>query len=193
MKKPGCVIAGVILIFLIIITSFTIETYNKLVRLDENVKEQWSQIETQYQRRMDLIPSMVEVTKRYATHESQIFIEVANARSKFVSAKTIDEKMEAAKDVGVVMGRLFGYVENYPNLKANETFIRLMDQWEGTENIISVQRMRYNEIVKKYNYTAKSFLGRFWVSIFGFDKEKPYFEAAKGAEVAPSAKDIWDK
>lgn len=193
MKKPGCIIAAGILIFLLIIASWAMESYNKLVRLDQDVKEQWSQVETQYQRRVDLIPNMVEVVKRYATHEKQIFKDIAEARTRYAGARTPDERIKAAGQLEGFLSRLLVIVENYPNLKANETFIRLMDQWEGTENRIAVQRMRYNEIVKRYNYTAKSFIGRMWVNMFGFDKEKLYFEAAKGAEVAPEAKKIWSE
>jgi LemA protein len=193
MKKPGCIIAAGILIFLLIIASWAIDSYNKLVRLDQDVKEQWSQVETQYQRRIDLIPNMVELVKRYAKHEKQIFKDIAEARAKYAGATNQTERIRAASQLEGVLSRLLVIVENYPNLKANETFVRLMDQWEGTENRISVQRMRYNEIVKRYNYAAKSFMGRFWVSLFGFDKEKLYFEATKGAEVAPDAKKIWSE
>lgn len=191
MKKPGCIIAAGILIFLIIIVSWAVESYNRLVRLDQDVKEQWAQVETQYQRRMDLIPNMVEVVKRYAKHEKQIFKDIAEARANYAGAKTLNEKIIAATQLEGSLARLLLIVENYPNLKANETFIRLMDQWEGTENRIAVQRMRYNEIVKRYNYTAKSFVGRMWVNMFGFDKEKLYFEATKSSEISPQAKKLF--
>lgn len=191
MRKPGCIIAAGILIFLIIIVSWAVESYNRLVRLDQDVKEQWAQVETQYQRRMDLIPNMVEVVKRYAKHEKQIFKDIAEARANYAGAKTLNEKIIAATQLEGSLAKLLLIVENYPNLKANETFIRLMDQWEGTENRIAVQRMRYNEIVKRYNYTAKSFVGRMWVNMFGFDKEKLYFEAPKSSEISPQAEKLF--
>lgn len=193
MKKIGCVIGLGLVVFVLLVGIWLMETYNKMVRLDQDVKEAWSQVEAQYQRRIDLIPNMVEVVKRYARHEQQIFKEIAEARTRYSGAKSSDEKIKIAGEMEGFLSRLMVIVENYPNLKANEEFIRLMDQWEGTENRIAVQRMRYNKVIKQYNYTAKSFVGRFWVGLFGFDKEKAYFEAEKGAEKAPSARDMFGK
>lgn len=191
MKKIGCIVGISLAILGLIIVMSIIGVYNKIVRLDQDVKESWSHVETLYQRRIDLIPNMVEVVKRYAKHEKQVFENIAEARTKYSGAKTPNEKIKAAGEIEGYLSRLLMIVENYPNLKANEEFTRLMDQWEGTENRIAVQRMRYNEKVKQYNYTAKSFIGRFWVSIFGFDKEKNYFESQTGAEKAPIAKDVF--
>lgn len=190
MKKLGCLIAAGVVGIVLIMAVFMMETYNKLNRLDQDVKEAWSQVETQYQRRVDLIPNMVELVKRYAKHEQKIFKDIADARSHYAGAANPNEKAKAAGEIEGFFSRLMMIVENYPNLKANEQYTRLMDQWEGTENRISVQRMRYNEIVKQYNYTARSFFGRFWVGMFGFDKEKSFFKAATGAETAPDAKKL---
>ena len=155
MKKIGCVIGLGLVVFILLIGLWLMETYNKIVRLDQDVKEAWSQIEAQYQRRIDLIPNMVEVVKRYARHERQIFKEIAEARTRYSGAKTLEQKIKIAGEMEGSLSRLMVIVENYPNLKANEEFIRLMDQWEGTENRIAVQRMRYNKVVKQYNYGPK--------------------------------------
>lgn len=191
MKKLGCLIGAGVLGFLLLMGVFFIETYNKLNRLDLDVKEGWSNVETDYQRRVDLIPNLVELVKRYAKHEQKIFTDIAEARTRYAGAPAgSKERQNAMGELEGFFSRLMVIVENYPNLKANEQYTRLMDEWAGTENRIKVSRMRYNEVVKRYNYTARSFMGRFWVGIFGFDKEKAFFEAQKGADVAPSAKDL---
>ncbi len=190
MKKLGCVAGAGILGFLLLMGVFFLETQAKLNRLNQDVKEAWSNVETDYQRRMDLIPNMVELVKRYAKHEQGIFKDIAVARSHYAGATTPNAKIKASGELDNFFSRLMMIVENYPNLKANEQFTRLMDQWEGTENRIKVSRMRYNEVAKKYNYVAGTLMGRFWVGMFHFDSEKQYFAATKGAETAPSAKEL---
>lgn len=195
MSKTMSVIAAVVAVVLILLVGFVIwiiGQYDGFVKLDQDVKEGWAQVESQYQRRLDLLPNMVEVVKQYATHEKTLFTEISEARSRYLGAASgSPEKMKAMRELEGLFARLLVIVENYPQLKANEQFIRLMDQWEGTENRIAVERMRYNEKVKLYNYEAMSFVGRILVSFFGFDKSKTYYEADKAAEKAPSAKELF--
>lgn len=191
MQRTGAITLAVILGVIVLIAGFFFSTQSNLNRLDQDVKEALSNVETDYQRRMDLIPNMVEVVKKYAKHERQVFQDIANARSNYAgSTSGSPARMRAINQLDNSFSRLMAVVENYPNLKANEQYNRLMDQWEGTENRIKVARMRYNEVVKNYNYTAKTLTGRFWVNMFGFDKEKDYFAATPGADKAPSAKDL---
>ncbi len=198
MKRIGCWIAlsliGLLFIIVIGIGLWTMDSYNQLVRLDQEVKAMWSQVENQYQRRLDLLPNMVEVVKRYVQHEQKVFKDIADARSHYTGAPAASaEKIKAAGELNSAFARLLAIAENYPNLKANGEFIRLMDQWEGTENRIAVERMRFNDTVKQYNVVAMSVTGRLWVMLFGFEQSKPYFEAIKGAEKAPSAKEAFDQ
>ena len=159
-------------------------TYNSLVGKSTAIDGQWAQVETQYQRRFDLIPNLVESTKGFLTQEKTIFEEIARARTEYGGAKTVDEKVAAAGGLESVLGRLLVIVENYPNLKSNETVARLMDELSGTENRISVERRRFNESVQDYNLTIKRVPTNILAGIFGF-KERLYFEAAIGAETPP--------
>src|SRR5258707_7547307 len=126
-------------------------SYNKFVSQEEAIKAQWAQVENQLQRRNDLIPNLVETVKGYATHEEGVFKDIADARSKLLAAKSPDETIQAANQQTTALGRLLAVVENYPNLKANEQFNRLMDELSGTENRIAVERMRYNQRVQEYD------------------------------------------
>jgi LemA protein len=193
MKKFGCLgILAVAVVLALVLGVWAVGVYNKLVNLDQEVAASWSQVENQYQRRLDLLPNMVEVVKRYAQHEQQVFKDLADARARYAGAPSgSTEKMQAATQLDGVLGRLMVIVENYPNLKANEQFTRLMDQWEGTENRIAVERQRYNDQVKAYNMTAMSAFGRLWVGLFGFDRSKSYYQAASNAAQAPSAKEMF--
>src|SRR3954449_9643751 len=130
-------------------------SYNTFVGQEEAIKTQWAQVENQLQRRNDLIPNLVETVKGYATHEESVFKEIADSRSRLLSAKSPDETISAANQQSSALGRLLVVVENYPNLKANEQFNGLMDELSGTENRIAVERMRYNERVQAYE-TARN-------------------------------------
>lgn len=196
MKNLGCMVAvgilAVILFLVVIVGVVGIGSYNNLVKLDQEVKASWAQVESQYQRRMDLLPNLVEIAKQYAGHEKKVFQDIADARSRYAGAPSgSSDKVRAAGEMEGAFARLLAIVESYPNLKANEQFTRLMDEWAGTENRIAVERQRFNETVKAYNMTAMSFTGRLWVSLFKFDSSKPYFMADRGAEKAPSAKDAF--
>jgi len=179
-------VLAIILVILILFLPF-ISLYNRLVSLREGVDEKWAQVETQLQRRLDLIPNLVETVKGYAAHEKEVFENIAAARAKLSGAKTREEIIEGNRELEGALARLLAIVENYPQLKANETFNRLMDELAGTENRIAVARMRYNETVRDYNMTIKKFPTNIIANMFGF-REQPYFEAQKGAEEAPKVK-----
>jgi LemA protein len=162
-------------------------SYNTFVSQEEGVKAQWAQVESQLQRRNDLIPNLVETVKGYATHEQQVFKEVADARARLAGATTPDEKMEAANAQTGALGRLIAISENYPQLKANEQFNRLMDELSGTENRIAQERRRYNEAVQAYNTSRRQFPANITAKVFGF-KEYKLFEAPPSAKQVPQVK-----
>src|SRR5215212_7610144 len=159
-------------------------SYNTFVGQEEAVKAQWAQVENQLQRRNDLIPNLVETTKGFAQHEESIYKDIAEARSRLLAAKSPDETIAAANQQTQALGRLLAVVENYPQLKANEQFNRLMDELSGTENRIAVERMRYNEAIQEYNTATKQFPANLTAKMFSF-KEYPFFEAPAEAKVAP--------
>src|SRR5437879_1883462 len=159
-------------------------SYNTFVGQEEAIKAQWSQVENQLQRRNDLIPNLVETVKGYATHEEGVFKEIADSRSKLLAAKSPEEKIEAANQQTSALGRLLAISENYPNLKANEQFNRLMDELSGTENRIATERMRYNQKVQEYNTSRRQFPANLTAKMFGF-KEYPFFQAPPEAKQAP--------
>ena len=159
-------------------------SYNRFVSQEEAIKQQWSQVENQLQRRNDLIPNLVETVKGYAAHEEGIFKEIADSRAKLLAAKSPEETIQAANQQTAALGRLLAVVENYPNLKANEQFNRLMDELSGTENRIAVERMRYNEKVQEYNTSRRQFPANITAKLFSF-KDYPFFEAPPAATQAP--------
>lgn len=183
-NKPWVWIIGIIVLLLLI----SVGTYNKLVALDQDVIHSWAQVENQLQRRNDLIPNLVSSVKGYASHEKSIFIQVSEARSKLAGVIKVGsqaDKIQAAKELNNALSRLLAIAENYPDLKASENFIRLQDELAGTENRIAVERMRYNRSVQSYNTSAKRLPTVFFVNWFGFDKVKPYFEAAPAEKGVP--------
>jgi len=186
--KKSFILIGLILGCIIFLSIIFAGSYNRLIYLDQKVKSAWAQVENVYQRRNDLIPNLVEVVKGYAKHEKELFISVTEARTKWMNAKSIMEKEKAANAIENVISRLLLIVENYPTLKASENFLSLQDELAGTENRISVERKRYNEAVEAYNRVAKAFPGFIFVKIFGFDKEKPYFQATPGSSKPPQIK-----
>src|SRR6266849_5395467 len=151
-------------------------SYNSLVSQEEAIKAQWAQVANQLQRRNDLIPNLVETVKGYAAHEEGVFKDIADSRSRLLSAKSPDETIAAANQQSSALGRLLLVVENYPNLKANEQFNGLMDELSGTENRIAVERMRYNQRVQEYNTARRQFPGNLTAKLFSF-KEYPLFNA----------------
>ena len=159
-------------------------SYNRFVSQEEALKAQWAQVESQLQRRNDLIPNLVETVKGFAAHEESIFKDIADARSRLLAARTPEESIAAANAQTSALGRLLAVVENYPQLKANEQFNRLMDELAGTENRIAVERMRYNERVQEYNTATKQFPANITAKIFGF-KEYPFYEVPEEAKQVP--------
>jgi LemA protein len=159
-------------------------SYNKFVGQEEAIKSQWAQVENQLQRRNDLIPNLVETVKGYAQHEEGVFKEVADARARLLAAKSPEESIAAANQQTSALGRLLAIAENYPQLRANEQFNRLMDELSGTENRIAVERMRYNEKVQEYNTSRRQFPANVTAKIFGF-KEYPFFQAPPEAKTVP--------
>jgi len=159
-------------------------SYNRFVGEEESIKTQWSQVENQLQRRNDLIPNLVETVKGYASHEEGVYKDIAEARSRLLAAKSPEETIQAANQQTSALGRLLAVVENYPQLRANEQFNRLMDELAGTENRIAVERMRYNERVQEYNTGRRQFPANVTAKMFGF-KEHPFFEAPAEAKQVP--------
>jgi len=159
-------------------------SYNKFVSQEEAVKAQWAQVENQLQRRNDLIPNLVETVKGYAQHEASVYKDIADARSRLLAAKTPEESIAAANQQTSALGRLLAVVENYPQLKANEQFNRLMDELAGTENRLAVERMRYNEKVQEYNTSRRQFPANLTAKLFGF-KEYPFFQVPEEAKQVP--------
>jgi LemA protein len=159
-------------------------SYNKFVGQEEAIKTQWGQVENQLQRRNDLIPNLVESVKGITQQEKDVFGKIADSRTKLAGAKTTEDKIEAANDQSSALARLLVVVENYPQLRSNEQFARLMDELSGTENRIATERMRYNERVQAYNTSRRSFPSNVTAGIFGF-KEYPVFNAPPEAERVP--------
>lgn len=191
MKKNKGLIITIVVIALVAI--WGISSYNGLVSMDENVSNQWANVETQYQRRSDLISNLVNTVKGYAKHESETLESVMAARSQATQVK-IDPSnctpqqlaayQKAQGDVTTALGKLLAITENYPDLKANQNFLELQSQLEGTENRINVARKDFNDTAKKYNTSLRRFPRNIIASMFGFEKRN-YFEAEAGAEKAP--------
>jgi LemA protein len=159
-------------------------SYNKFTTQEEAIKAQWGQVQNQIQRRNDLIPNLVETTKGYAQHEEAIYKDIADSRARLLAAKTPEETIAASNQQSSALGRLLAVVENYPNLKANEQFNRLMDELAGTENRLATERMRYNERIQEYNTQRRRFPSNITAKMFGF-KEYPYFNAPPEAQAVP--------
>ena len=159
-------------------------SYNRFVSQEEAVKAQWAQVQNQLQRRNDLIPNLVETVKGYASHEQEVFQQIAESRARLSGAATPAETITAANQQSAALARLLVIVENYPNLKANEQFNRLSDELSGTENRIAVERMRYNERVQEYNTSRRQFPGVITAKVFRF-QDYPLFEAPPAAQQAP--------
>jgi LemA protein len=183
--KILAIIGGVILLFVVIVGSMYVSRRNQMVALNENVKQAWSQVDVVIQRRADLIPNLVATVKGYATHEKQIFEDVANARARLAGASAPADRIAANEQLTGALGRLLAIVENYPNLKANENFLRLQDELAGTENRIAVERRRYNQAVQAYNTYIQLFPNNLVASIMGFQRNNAYFKATEQAQQVP--------
>ncbi|RAI79233.1 LemA family protein [Macrococcoides caseolyticum subsp. hominis] len=184
MKKLLVPVIGLI-VLLLVIGSMLIGPYNKLVDLDTEVEKSQAKIDTQLQRRLDLIPNLVETVKGYAKHEEKVFKDVSDARAKLAGANTMEEKAEANAQVSSALSRLIAIQENYPELKADTQFTGLRDELAGTENRIAVARNDYNDVVTEYNKVVKRFPGSIVAGLFGFEK-KEFFKAESAAKDAPN-------
>ncbi len=193
MKRTGLLAIVIIVIVVFAIIQWGVGINNKMVEMDEAVKSQWSQVENVYQRRADLIPNLVNTVKGYAEHENQTLTEVVEARAKATSVNVDPTKLtpeslrqfqEAQGNLSSALGRLMVVVENYPNLKANENFLNLQAQLEGTENRIAVERQKFNDTARNYNTYIRKFPQSMIAGFRGFE-QKAYFEAEKGSERAP--------
>ncbi|PJK17179.1 LemA family protein [Chryseomicrobium excrementi] len=183
MKKalvPILIVVGII----VLIAALLIPSYNGFVDSNENVNQAYAQVETQLQRRVDLIPNLVETVKGFAAQEKEILTEIADARARLSGADSPAEQAEANNELGGALSRLLVIVENYPDLKSDANFRQLMDELAGTENRLSVARQDYNEAVSSHNRKVNRMPGALIAGIFGFD-EREYFEAEDGAEDAP--------
>jgi len=186
MKKWIAPVAGLGL-FLVVVIGYSACKYNSMVEAEEGVDGAWAQIESNLQRRADLIPNLVEVVKGFAAHEKEVFADVAEARSRLLGARGPAEAATANAGLSSALGRLLAISERYPDLKSNQNFLNLQDELAGTENRINVARIRYNDAVKSYNVTIRRFPGSVFAGMFGFEK-KTFFEAEASARDVPQVK-----
>lgn len=193
MKKGLLIALGVIVVLIFFIYSFFVGKYNNMVEKDENVSTSWANVETQYQRRTDLIPNLVNTVKGFAEHEQEVLIAVTEARAKASSIQIDPSNLDAAAiqnfqaaqgQIGSALSRLLVTVERYPDIKANQNFLELQAQLEGTENRIAVERKRFNDTVNVYNKYIRKFPNSIVANMNGFER-RPLFEAQEGSENAP--------
>lgn len=175
----------VVVVLLLAVGGCAVGGYNNVVRMDEDVDAAWAQVETQLQRRYDLIPNLVETVKGIAAQEQAVFVGVAEARSRFNQAGTVNEKAAAATAVESALARLLAIREDYPELKSNESFLKLQDQLEGTENRLSVERTRYNDAARALNAYIRAIPGRLWASLAGVDRREYFEVTSETAREAP--------
>lgn len=186
-SKTGWILFIVFAALILISVAVVIGGYNKAVRYDESVQEKWAQVENVLVRRFDLIPNLIETVKGYAQHEEDLFKHIADARTQYFQAQGVASKAQAAGQVQGLLSRLLLLREQYPELKANQSFLKLQDQLEGTENRIAVERKRYNEAVRAVNTYKRSFFGRFFCNMAGVEKAE-YFEATEEQTTVPKVK-----
>lgn len=188
--KKGLLIFAVVAVLFVIGISWYISGLNRIVRLDEGVNQTWAEIENQLLRRNDLIPNLVKTVKGYMKHEEKVFTHVADARAKLAGlikgGGSRGAKIDAAKELQGALSRLLVIVENYPQLKANQNFMKLQDELAGTENRIAVARTRYNRLVQAFNTYIREVIGSFFASRRGLNNPRPYFEIEETAKALPS-------
>jgi LemA protein len=185
--KIALAVVAVIALIVIGTVGWGVGQYNKVITLDEQVKAQWAQVDNQLKRRYDLIPNLVETVKGYATHEKQLFENIAEARTKYFQAPTTTQKIQASNQLEGMLSRLLVLKETYPQLKANESFLKLQDSLEGTENRIAVERKRYNEVAQSLNTYRRSVMGSVISSIAGI-QQAAYYEIPAAEKEAPKVK-----
>ena len=185
--KTLLVIVGIVLLLAFIVGGKLITGYNRVITLEENVKGRWSQVENQLKRRYDLIPNLVQTVKGYAKHEKEIFENIAQARTRYFQSDSVKSRIENANRLESALSRLLLLQERYPDLKANESFLKLQDSLEGTENRIAVERKRYNDAVQALNTYIRTFFGRFYAMIAGVSPAQ-YYKVPEGQAEAPKVK-----
>ncbi|MGE7984110.1 LemA family protein [Solibacillus sp. NPDC093137] len=185
-RGSAVLVALIAIVALIVIAAMlVVPKYNKLVTGEETVDAAWAQVENQLQRRFDLVPNLVNTVKGYAEHEEEIFTQIADARTQYGNANTVEETADANNELSSALARLLVVVENYPNLKADVQFTRLMDELAGTENRLTVARKDYNDTVQQFNNDVRRFPGNLIAGMFSFN-QKDYFEIKEGVEEAPA-------
>ena len=185
--KTALIIIGILVFIGVGAFSWAIKEYNKVIAMDENITAQWAQVENQLKRRYDLIPNLIETVKGYAKHEKELFENIAEARTRYFKAKSVNDKISASNQLEGVLSRLLLLREAYPQLKANESFLKLQDSLEGTENRIAVERKRYNDAVKILNTYRRTVFGRFFAGIAGVSAAE-YYEIPEGEAATPEVK-----
>jgi LemA protein len=182
--KIALVVLGILAVIVVGMAGWVIGGYNRVIAMDENIQGRWAQVENQLKRRYDLIPNLVETVKGYAAHEKELFENIAEARTKYFQQKGIGGKIQASNALEGTLSRLLLLQERYPDLKANQSFLKLQDSLEGTENRIAVERMRYNDAVQILNTFIRTFFGRFFASLAGVDKAE-YYEVPEAEQETP--------
>ena len=185
--KVVLIILGITVLFMIIMGGKLIGGYNQVIAMEENVKGKWAQVENQLKRRYDLIPNLVEAVKGYAKHEKEIFENIAQARTQYFQAQDFKGKIQGANRLESSLSRLLLLQERYPDLKANQSFLRLQDSLEGTENRIAVERKRFNDAVQILNTYIRTFFGRFYALLAGVEPAD-YYEIPEGQKQVPKVK-----
>ena len=192
MMRRGLWIAVGVVVVLVLAAVMIFGSYvsakNQMVAKQVEFQTQWSNVQTQLQRRADLIPNLVSTVKGYATHEETVFADIANARAGLLNAHDPKAAIQANGQLDSALGRLLALSENYPNLKADQNFLALQDQLEGTENRIAVARQRYNEALRDYNTFIRQFPNSIWAGMAGFQPNDAYFQASAGSQNAPVVK-----
>jgi len=185
MVNKGILILLILVVVLLMLGGWVIGGLNHVVKLDENINQAWAQVDNQLQRRNDLIPNLVNTVKGYAVHERELFSKITELRSQWGKATTQGEKIATANQMGGALSRLLLVAENYPELKANQNFLTLQSQLEGTENRIAVERRRYNQAVRIFNTYKRTVFGSLFASMRGLTKAAEYFEAEEAAKEVP--------
>jgi LemA protein len=185
--KITLIVLGIILVIGLGIFGWIRKGYDSVITMDENVTASWAQVENQLKRRYDLIPNLVETVKGYAAHEKELFENIAEARTKYFQAKNVKGRIDASNQLEGVLSRLLLLREAYPQLKANENFLKLQDSLEGTENRIAVERKRYNDAVRILNTYVRTFFGRLFAAIAGVSSAE-YYEIPEGEAETPKVK-----
>jgi len=191
MRRGLWVAVGVVVVLVlaaVMIFGSYVSAKNQMVAKQVEFQTQWSNVQTQLQRRADLIPNLVSTVKGYATHEETVFADIANARAGLLNAHDPKSAIQANGQLDSALGRLLALSENYPNLKADQNFLALQDQLEGTENRIAVARQRYNEALRDYNTFIRQFPNSIWAGMAGFQPNDAYFQASAGSQNAPVVK-----